>query len=162
MMQFIISPKRSTHGATNNHFDSCFSLSAFLTVSLYPSTRQPQYASFVNNRFWHFPSVSSLAHSKRRLQALQFKGGGLWDDSRELEGLNLWNDKMGLFSQRFQVYFPCGCGQYAAVRLLFEPATAEDCNGFWSEVYNEPEPLRVAPHVGELHVSGASCLPAES
>lgn len=36
MIQFIVSPKHDTRGATNNHFDSCFSLCAFLPVSLYP------------------------------------------------------------------------------------------------------------------------------
>lgn len=39
MMQFIISPKRCTRGATNNHFDSCFSLPAFQPVLLYPPTQ---------------------------------------------------------------------------------------------------------------------------
>lgn len=63
MMQFIISLKHSTHGATNNHFDSCVSLclSACLVVS---PTRAQQYLSFINNRFWHFPSISSLGLSE--------------------------------------------------------------------------------------------------
>lgn len=54
-------PKALYRGATNNHFDSCFSLPAFQPVLLYPPNTTQQYASFINNSFWHFSSVSSAS-----------------------------------------------------------------------------------------------------
>lgn len=56
---------------------------------------------------------------------------------REREREKYKSNKVVLLWHRLLVYLSCGCGQYAAAVLLLGLVTAEDCNGFWSEVWRQ-------------------------
>lgn len=135
MMQFIISPKHSTRGATNNRFDSRFSLSAFQPVSLYPPTQHSSIHLLSTIGFGTFHQFHHWVFSKWRLQSSSFWGRG-WNDPRECFGKEKVFKVQGCliklsFSDVEKITTVCaiirvGVCQYVAARLQHETAPWND------------------------------------
>lgn len=117
MMQFIISPKHSTRGATNNHSDSCLSLSASQPVLPYPQ-HNTAVCSFLSttgfgtfHQFHHWfclngGPVAQLGRELKDPRENRERGGwgkGLCDPS-------LFDKNCAPLTWRLQLCLSSGCG----------------------------------------------------